>query len=106
MALIEFNFRKFVAFTAISQIGFLMLALLPIANTVAVGVYNQTYFISIYFISMLLFSSSLAALRVNNTQINALSDLRLLSQSATPFTTAICVVSIFSMAGLPPTSGF
>ena len=105
LALNEFNFRKFMAFTSINQMGYILLGFLTLASNNAAALDSILYFIFIYFLSSLLFLSSLASLRINNLQLNTLSDLRLLYQQH-PGNLWFCLLSVFTMAGLPPTAGF
>lgn len=105
LALKEFNFRKFLAFTSINQMGYILLGLLPFANQSFKAFDSVMYFTFIYFLSNLLFFSTLANIRINNIQLNTLSDLRVLYQF-NPTNMWLCVLAIFSMAGLPPTAGF
>lgn len=105
LALNEFNFRKFLAFTSINQMGYVLLGFLPLASHTTEALDGILYFLFIYFLSSLLFLSTLANIRVNNLQINNLSDLRTLYQLQ-PQNLWFCLLAIFTMAGLPPTAGF
>lgn len=105
LALQEFNFRKFLAFTSVNQMGYILLGLLPLTTNTIAGFDSLTYFITIYFISSLLFLSAIAPLRINNLQIQTLSDFRTLFTTS-PWAAWMCLLAIFTMAGLPPTAGF
>lgn len=105
LALQEFNFRKFLAFTSVNQMGYVLLGLLPLTTNTIGGFDSLTYFILIYFLSSLLFLSAIATLRINNLQIQTLSDFRALFVNS-PWSAWMCLLAIFTMAGLPPTAGF
>ena len=105
LALNEFNFRKFLAFTSVNQMGYILLGFLAFASNSSEALDSILYFIFIYFLSSLLFLSSLASIRINNLSLNTLSDLRVLYQQ-NPRNLWFCLLAVFTMAGLPPTTGF
>jgi len=105
LALNEFNFRKFLAFTSVNQMGYILLGFLAFASNSYDALDSILYFIFIYFLSSLLFLSSLINIRINNIPLNTLSDLRTLYQQ-NPANLWFCLLAVFTMAGLPPTAGF
>ena len=60
--------------------GYILLGFLAFASNSSEALDSILYFIFIYFLSSLLFLSSLASIRINNLSLNTLSDLRVLYQ--------------------------
>jgi len=87
--------KRFLAYSSISHVGFLL-----IGDLASSYVYLLTYLCS-----SLLFFSVLLSVRLNNNELIYLADLRLIKKSGL-WNTFLLVISLASMAGLPPFSGF
>lgn len=100
-ALRQTNIKRFLAFSSIAQVGFLLLAISYNSPASEASV--------IYFVLIYLFSNLAAFAVATNLCVAAqkeqMSDYRGLVQS-NPFLAWTLSIALFSLAGIPPTAGF
>ncbi len=100
-ALRQNNFKRFLAFSSISQIGFVMVGVTAASKA---GIDSVIYFVVIYLLSNIaLFSVSEAI--SNKTGKENISDLKGLYKTNPAFAIAM-TIALFSLGGVPPTAGF
>jgi NADH-quinone oxidoreductase subunit N len=92
----QVEIKRFLAYGSITHIGFLL-----IGDYVASIIYLASYVLA-----SLAFFSVLLSLRVNGSEFTYISDLRLIASSKSQWDRLIIVLSLASMAGLPPFAGF
>ncbi len=100
-ALRQKNMKRFLAFSSITQAGFMMLGLM--AND-QVGMSTVVYFMLIYGLSNLAVFGVLSIV-INQTGKEAIDDLNGF-YSTNPRLSLIMLISLFSLAGIPPVAGF
>jgi NADH-quinone oxidoreductase subunit N len=100
-ALRQDNLKRLLAFSSITQIGFILVGVLGESRT---GTASVVYFIGIYLLSNLgAFSVlSLISARTGKERIQDLKGLR----ESNPGLAWVLAISLFSLAGVPPTAGF
>lgn len=91
----QVEIKRFLAYSSITHVGFLLIGDLP----------SSYIYLLTYTCSSLLFFSILLSLKVSNNELIYLNDLRLIKKSGL-WNTALLIISLASMAGLPPFSGF
>lgn len=99
-ALKQHNFRRFMAYSSIAQVGYLLLAFLA-EKSFAAG--SVIYYIAIYLAGNMAAFFVFSA--VGSTRTEEISSLRGLSQT-NPAIAAVLMLSMFSLAGVPPLAGF
>ena len=95
------NFKRFLAFSSIAQVGFILVGVS--ADSVA-GQTSVVYFILVYLFSNLGAFGVISAICAN-TGKEKISELKGLYKN-NPFLTWVLALSLFSLAGIPPTAGF
>lgn len=100
-ALRQQNIKRFLAFSSIAQVGFILVALS--SNDVS-GVSSVIYFILVYVFSNLA-AFGVAAVIAEKTGKENIDDYKGLYKT-NPFLTWILTLALFSLAGIPPTAGF
>lgn len=100
-ALRQQNLKRFLAFSSISQVGFVLVG---IAGVSQIGMTSATYFVLIYLLSNIASFGVIGAI-FDSTGKENLSDYKGLYKS-NPYFALIFAVSLFSLAGIPPTAGF
>ena len=95
------NIKRFLAFSSISQVGFILLGLAP-GN--AMGIHSAIYFLIVYLFSNL-GAFGIVALVSSQTGKEDISDYRGFSKT-NPVLAWAMAISLFSLAGIPPTAGF
>ena len=100
-ALRQKNMKRFLAFSSITQAGFMMLGFM---NTDAVGMNSIVYFMLIYGLSNLAVFGVLSIV-ANATGKESMDDLNGFYHT-NPGLSIIMLVSLFSLAGIPPVAGF
>lgn len=100
-ALRQQNIKRFLAFSSIAQVGFILVGLS--ANSVQ-GSSSVVYFILVYVFSNLA-SFGVAAAISSQTGKERIEDLKGFYKT-NPFLSWILALSLFSLAGIPPTAGF
>lgn len=100
-ALRQQNMKRFLAFSSITQVGFMMLGFM---SEEALGMTTVVYFMLIYGLSNLAVFGVLSIV-FNATGKERMDDLNGF-YSTNPRLSLIMLVSLFSLAGIPPVAGF
>jgi NADH-quinone oxidoreductase subunit N len=100
-ALRQQNIKRFLAFSSIAQVGFILVGMS--ANS-AIGNTSVTYFILIYVFSNLAAFGVASAISSQTGKEN-IDDYKGLYQT-NPFLSWTLALALFSLAGIPPTAGF
>lgn len=100
-ALRQQNIKRFLAFSSVAQVGFILVGLS--SNSIE-GVTSVVYFILIYVFSNLA-AFGIAAAIASQTNKEEISDYKGLYRT-NPFLSWILALALFSLAGIPPTAGF
>ncbi len=100
-ALRQKNMKRFLAFSSITQAGFMMLGFV---NHEALGMNTIVYFMLIYSLSNLAVFGVLSIV-ANNTGQESMDDFNGF-YSTNPRLSLIMMLALFSLAGIPPVAGF
>ena len=100
-ALRQNQLKRFIAFSSITQVGFILVAITSGSST---GVAAVVYFLLIYLFSNLAFFGVVSAVS-RETGRETIDELRGLYQE-NKFLGWVLVIALFSLAGVPPTAGF
>ena len=100
-ALRQQNIKRFLAFSSIAQVGFILVG---ISSSDNLGITSVVYFILIYVFSNL-GAFGVAAVVSEYSGKENIDDYKGLYKT-NPFLSWILALSLFSLAGIPPTSGF
>jgi NADH-quinone oxidoreductase subunit N len=95
------NLKRFLAFSSIAQVGFILIG---ISGSSQMGMTSVIYFILIYVFSNL-GAFGVIALVSAMTGKETLNDYKGLYKT-NPFLSWVLTISLFSLAGIPPTAGF
>jgi NADH-quinone oxidoreductase subunit N len=100
-ALRQQNIKRFLAFSSIAQVGFILVG---ISSNSPEGITSVVYFILIYIFSNL---AAFGVVSVISSQANKenIDDYKGLYQT-NPFCSWMMALALFSLAGVPPTAGF
>ena len=100
-ALRQQNIKRFLAFSSIAQVGFILVG---ISSNSPEGITSVVYFILIYIFSNL---AAFGVVSVISSQANKenIDDYKGLYQT-NPFLSWMMALALFSLAGVPPTAGF
>jgi len=100
-ALRQQNIKRFLAFSSIAQVGFILVG---VSSNASVGTSSVVYFILIYIFSNLA-AFGVAGLVSERTGKERIDDYKGLYQT-NPLLCWILALALFSLAGIPPTAGF
>ena len=100
-ALRQKNLKRFLAFSSIAQVGFILVG---ISSNSIQGTSSVVYFILIYVFSNLAAFGVVAAIS-SQTGKEQISDYKSL-YTTNPFLSWMLAIGLFSLAGIPPTAGF
>jgi NADH-quinone oxidoreductase subunit N len=100
-ALRQENFKRFLAFSSIAQVGFILIG---ITGSSQVGSTSVVYFVLIYIFSNLA-AFGVISLVSALTGKESIGDYKGFYQT-NPALTWILTIALFSLAGVPPTAGF
>jgi NADH-quinone oxidoreductase subunit N len=100
-ALRQQNIKRFLAFSSIAQVGFILVG---ISGNSSAGISSVVYFILIYVFSNLA-AFGVASVITEQTGKENIDDYKGLYQT-NPFLSWILALALFSLAGIPPTAGF
>ncbi|MCC6384046.1 MAG: NADH-quinone oxidoreductase subunit N [Bacteroidia bacterium] len=95
------NLKRFLAFSSIAQVGFILVGL---SGYNQLGISSATYFIFIYVFSNLAAFAVVGLISAASGKEN-INDYRGLAKT-NPSLAWIMALSLFSLAGIPPTAGF
>jgi NADH-quinone oxidoreductase subunit N len=100
-ALRQQNIKRFLAFSSIAQVGFILVG---ISSNSHEGITSVVYFILIYVFSNLA-AFGVAAVISSQTGKEKINDYKGLYKT-NPFLSWVFALALFSLAGIPPTAGF
>jgi len=100
-ALRQQNIKRFLAFSSIAQVGFILVG---VSSNATVGFTSVTYFVLIYVFSNLA-AFGVASVISEKTGKENIDDYKGLYQT-NPFLSWTLALALFSLAGIPPTAGF
>jgi NADH-quinone oxidoreductase subunit N len=100
-ALRQQNIKRFLAFSSIAQVGFILVG---ISSNSPEGLSSVVYFVLIYVFSNLA-AFGVASVITEKTGRENIDDYKGLYKT-NPFLTWILALALFSLAGVPPTAGF
>ena len=100
-ALRQQNIKRFLAFSSIAQVGFILIGILSNSMT---GLTAVMYFIIVYIFSNLAAFGVATAIAMQTGKEN-IDDYKGLYQT-NPFLSWVMALALFSLAGIPPTAGF
>ncbi|MCK4709093.1 MAG: NADH-quinone oxidoreductase subunit NuoN [Gammaproteobacteria bacterium] len=102
VAIAQTNFKRMLAYSTISHVGFILLGLL--AGT-ELGYSSAMFYTITYAITSSVAFAVLMLINRQDFEAGEIADLRGLNDS-NPWYAAILAIALFSMAGVPPTVGF
>jgi NADH-quinone oxidoreductase subunit N len=100
-AIRQSNLKRFLAFSSITQMGFILVG---ISGSSQMGAASVTYFLLIYVFSNLGAFGVISYISALTGKEN-MDDYRGLYKT-NPFLTWVLTIALFSLAGIPPTAGF
>lgn len=100
-ALRQQNIKRFLAFSSIAQIGFILVGM---SSDSGMGLTSVVYFILVYVFSNLA-AFGVASVVAEQTGKENIDDLKGFYKN-NPFLSWILALALFSLAGIPPTAGF
>jgi len=100
-ALRQQNIKRFLAFSSIAQVGFIMVG---ISNGDTLGITSVVYFVLVYVFSNLA-AFGVASVIAESSGKENIDDYKGLYKT-NPFLSWIMALALFSLAGIPPTAGF
>ena len=100
-ALRQQNIKRFLAFSSIAQVGFILVG---ISSNSSAGIASVVYFVLIYIFSNLA-AFGVASVIASQANKELISDYKGLYQT-NPFISWMMALALFSLAGIPPTAGF
>jgi len=100
-ALRQQNIKRFLAFSSIAQVGFILVGM---SSNASIGNTSVVYFVLIYIFSNLA-AFGVAAVISSQTGKENIDDYKGLYQT-NPFLSWTLALALFSLAGIPPTAGF
>ena len=102
-ALYQTKLKRLLAYSSIGHIGFLLLGLITGSED---GLFSVYFYIVIYMImSVILFAVVLNLTTIDNKSPEVITDLTLMKKK-NPLVAATLMLTLFSMAGVPPLAGF
>ncbi len=101
-AIIQSNIKRLLAYSSIAHIGFILLGLVSFSKS---GLSAVMLYLIIYLFLLIGVFSIILSLKKEDQPIEALSDLKGLSVNF-PHLSISLLIFMFSMAGIPPLSGF
>src|SRR5690606_4788820 len=109
-AIVQTNFKRLLAYSTISHMGFVLLGLLAgviDGNSDAAGLAygSSLFYMVIYVITTLVTSGLIMLLSHRGFECENISDLAGLNRRS-PIMAAMLMLSMFSLAGIPPLAGF
>jgi len=109
-AIAQTNLKRMLAYSAIAQIGFMLLALtagVVSGNTLSAGnAYSSAlFYMAVYVLTTLGTFGLVMLLARQGFECDEISDLAGLNQRS-PWMAGVMAVFMFSLAGIPPTAGF
>lgn len=100
-ALRQLNIKRFLAFSSIAQVGFILVAISGYSNE---AVSSVVFFVLVYVFSNLAAFGVASVIEESSGKVN-INDYKGLYKT-NPFLCWIMALALFSLAGIPPTAGF
>ncbi|OFZ17821.1 MAG: hypothetical protein A2X94_04440 [Bdellovibrionales bacterium GWB1_55_8] len=101
VAIVQQNVKRFMAFSAISQAGYVLMGFLGTTNE---GVPAMIFYMLVYILTNLA-AFAVIVLYSNQTGREEISEYRGLARTS-PLVALALMIALFSLAGIPPLSGF
>ncbi len=101
-ALAQVRVKRLLAYSSIAQMGYLLMTLLAVKQD---GAFAIMFYLSVYALMDLGAFGMVAILSGEESDLDSLEDYHGLAYSS-PWRSAILAVTLISLAGLPPTTGF
>ncbi len=101
-AIAQTNLKRMLAYSTISHIGFILLGLMSASLN---GFTSSMFYVSAYVLMSLAGFGMILLLSRKGHEAERLSDLKGLNKRS-PWTAFLMLITMFSMAGVPPTIGF
>lgn len=101
-AIAQTNLKRMLAYSTISHIGFLLLGLMSASSN---GFASSMFYVSAYVLMSLAGFGMILILSRKGHEADNLDDLKGLNKRS-PWTAFLMLITMFSMAGVPPTVGF
>jgi NADH-quinone oxidoreductase subunit N len=101
-ALGQFHVKRLLAYSSIAQTGYLMMGLVAVKEN---GAFAVIFYLTVYALMNLGAFGVLGLLSAEKSDLDALDDFRGCGYSH-PWQSALLAISLFSLAGFPPTAGF
>ncbi len=102
VAIVQTNFKRMLAYSTISHVGFILLGLLAATET---GLSSAMFYTITYALTSTVAFGVLMLLNRKGFDAQEISDLKGLNDT-NPWYAALLAIALFSMAGVPPTVGF
>lgn len=102
IAIVQTNFKRLLAYSAIAHMGYLLLGLVAVNNN---GFAAALFYVLIYALATVAMFGVVLSVRANGKYVNEIADLTNLHASS-GLMAAIALITLFSMAGVPPLAGF
>ncbi|MBK2125627.1 NADH-quinone oxidoreductase subunit NuoN [Fangia hongkongensis] len=103
LALAQTNMKRLLGYSTVSHVGFVLLALMLSPHSLAVS--TALYYIIVYVLMATASFGVLIVLSVKGNDVENLSDFAGLNRR-NPWVAFLILINMFSMAGVPPFSGF
>lgn len=106
MAIRQSDLKRFMAFSSISQAGYIMLAVVGVGNPAiaSYGVTALSYYVLIYVVANMAVFTVISAVEENNNGTTAMSSYDGLYKT-NPKLAFLMTLALFSLAGIPPFAG-
>ena len=101
-AIIQNNLKRLIAYSSIAHMGFLLVGVVSFSEQ---GISSIIYYLIIYTFLLLGVFSIILSLKKDDKPIELISDLKGLYNNQ-PFISISLLIFMFSLAGIPPLSGF
>ncbi len=101
-AIVQKNLKRLIAYSSIAHMGFILIGIIAFSDK---GLHSILYYLIIYLFLLLGVFSIILSLRKDDKPIELISDLKGLYNNH-PFISICLLIFMFSLAGIPPLSGF
>ncbi len=101
-AIVQKNLKRLIAYSSIAHIGFILIGIISFSEQ---GMSSIIYYLIIYVFLLLGVFSIILSLKKDDKPIELISDLKGLYNNH-PFISISLLIFMFSLAGIPPLSGF
>jgi NADH-quinone oxidoreductase subunit N len=102
IAVAQKNLKRLLAYSSIAHMGYLLLGLVALNSN---GMAAALFYVLMYALATIAIFGVVLSVKAKNSYINDIADLANLHISY-PFLACIALITLFSMAGVPPIAGF